>query len=158
MKNAKICPVCAKTYTDYPAISRKDNHTEICPDCGMKEALEDAASAMTKSEASSIHGNGKCMNIYATCPSCGSKNWSRSDDGAFECVTCGNVSYPEEMQLTADDTFTAPTGVIVRHKEYGKGTVAKIVGGNIYVTFEKGQRIFPYPEAFIKGYLTLECV
>lgn len=37
----KICPVCGKEYTGYPAISRRDNTTEICPDCGVKEALED---------------------------------------------------------------------------------------------------------------------
>lgn len=36
----KTCPRCKKTYTGYPAISRKDNKTEICSECGTKEALE----------------------------------------------------------------------------------------------------------------------
>lgn len=36
----KICPVCGTEYEDYPAISRKDNKTEICPECGIQEALE----------------------------------------------------------------------------------------------------------------------
>lgn len=36
----KICPLCGTEYEDYPAISRKDNKTEICPECGIKEALE----------------------------------------------------------------------------------------------------------------------
>ena len=36
---ARKCPVCGRTYTDYPALSRKDNATEICPDCGVREAL-----------------------------------------------------------------------------------------------------------------------
>ena len=40
-KKIKICPVCKKEYTGYPAISRKDNKTEICPNCGVKEALEE---------------------------------------------------------------------------------------------------------------------
>lgn len=35
------CPVCGSAYQDYPALSRRDNHTEICPQCGMREALED---------------------------------------------------------------------------------------------------------------------
>ena len=39
MKN--ICPVCGREYDGYPALSRKDNKTEICPDCGLREALED---------------------------------------------------------------------------------------------------------------------
>lgn len=36
----KICPVCGKEYTEHPALSRKDNKTEICPECGMAEALK----------------------------------------------------------------------------------------------------------------------
>ncbi len=38
----KMCPKCGRHYNDYPAISRVDNVTEICPDCGVREALEDA--------------------------------------------------------------------------------------------------------------------
>ena len=40
-ENAKICPRCNKKYTAPPAISRRDNTTEICPQCGTTEALED---------------------------------------------------------------------------------------------------------------------
>lgn len=36
----KICPSCKKVYTDYPAVSRKDNKTLICSECGMKEIQE----------------------------------------------------------------------------------------------------------------------
>lgn len=35
-----ICPRCGKCYTDLPAISRTDNETEICPDCGTEEAMQ----------------------------------------------------------------------------------------------------------------------
>ena len=41
MKTA-ICPICKKAYTGYPAVSRKDSKTEICPDCGIREALDAA--------------------------------------------------------------------------------------------------------------------
>ncbi len=34
------CPQCHKTYLLYPAISREDNATNICPECGKNEALE----------------------------------------------------------------------------------------------------------------------
>ena len=34
------CPRCGASYTDYPALSRKDNKTLLCPDCGVREALE----------------------------------------------------------------------------------------------------------------------
>ena len=37
------CPKCGKTYAQgRGALSRRDNKTEICPDCGYKEAAEDA--------------------------------------------------------------------------------------------------------------------
>ena len=36
----RTCPKCGKEYTEYPALSRVDNKTEICPECGTKEALE----------------------------------------------------------------------------------------------------------------------
>lgn len=35
----KICPKCGRKYDESPAISRDDNETEICPECGMMEAL-----------------------------------------------------------------------------------------------------------------------
>lgn len=40
MKKVKVCPICHKIYTEVPALSRKDNKTNICPLCGMKEALD----------------------------------------------------------------------------------------------------------------------
>ena len=35
----RICPVCGNSYRRPPALSRKDNATLICPDCGTREAL-----------------------------------------------------------------------------------------------------------------------
>lgn len=36
----KKCPKCKNKYKAYPAISRVDNKTEICPKCGIEEALQ----------------------------------------------------------------------------------------------------------------------
>ena len=36
----KICPRCGQAYYEAPALSRIDNQTPICPDCGTREALE----------------------------------------------------------------------------------------------------------------------
>jgi len=33
------CPCCGSEYSGYPALSRRDNTTEICPRCGMIEAV-----------------------------------------------------------------------------------------------------------------------
>lgn len=37
---ARVCPHCGQTYCEHPALSRVDNETLICPDCGTREALE----------------------------------------------------------------------------------------------------------------------
>ncbi len=53
-----ICPRCGKEYKGHPALSRKDNKTYICPDCGTLEALEAVgASEETKADImKAIHG------------------------------------------------------------------------------------------------------
>lgn len=44
MKNnvmqTKTCPRCGRLYHGAPALSRVDNQTLVCPDCGTREALE----------------------------------------------------------------------------------------------------------------------
>ena len=49
------CPICGKCYTGYPALSRKDNKTMICPDCGIAEAIQ--AFMMSKEEANNERWN-----------------------------------------------------------------------------------------------------
>ena len=44
----RICPKCGKKYEDHPAISRTDDKTEICPECGTREALTAAGIDETK--------------------------------------------------------------------------------------------------------------
>ena len=34
------CPKCGKVFAGQPAVSRADNRTLLCPDCGTREALE----------------------------------------------------------------------------------------------------------------------
>ena len=35
-----VCPLCGGAYHGAPALSREDNKTLICPDCGTREALD----------------------------------------------------------------------------------------------------------------------
>ena len=42
MSDKRKCIICGKEYEGPGALSRRDNKTEICPDCGMREALVDA--------------------------------------------------------------------------------------------------------------------
>jgi hypothetical protein len=37
----KQCPICKGPLGKYPALSRRDNKTDICSECGVNEALED---------------------------------------------------------------------------------------------------------------------
>ena len=54
-----ICPRCGKEYTGRPALSRADNQTPICPDCGTREALESIGvdGAEQDKILKAIHGN-----------------------------------------------------------------------------------------------------
>jgi len=36
----RVCPKCGRTYTAYPALSKIDNVTPICPECRMHEAMD----------------------------------------------------------------------------------------------------------------------
>lgn len=37
---SSICPICNKAYSGIPAISRTDNMTLVCHDCGTRQSLE----------------------------------------------------------------------------------------------------------------------
>ena len=54
MKTEKImnrtCPVCGREYLEVPALSRVDNATLICPDCGVREALNSIGVAEAEQE------------------------------------------------------------------------------------------------------------
>lgn len=39
-RKQQICPKCGLPYRGSPAVSRTDCSTLICPDCGIREALE----------------------------------------------------------------------------------------------------------------------
>lgn len=57
----RICPKCGKHYHGAPALSREDNETLICPDCGTREAMEDISvnSAEQEQILATIH---RCHN------------------------------------------------------------------------------------------------
>lgn len=49
MTTKQRCPICGQEYAGAPALSRTDNQTLICPDCGTRQAL--AAIGVTDKEA-----------------------------------------------------------------------------------------------------------
>lgn len=40
MIRLSVCPRCGRSFCEPPALSRLDNKTLICPDCGTREALD----------------------------------------------------------------------------------------------------------------------
>ena len=50
-RTERICPKCGRTFTEHPALSRADNETLICPDCGVREALESIGIGKAEQEA-----------------------------------------------------------------------------------------------------------
>ena len=56
-----ICPRCGKPYYEPPALSRLDNETLICPDCGTREAL-DSIGVSPEEQDSIIQTIHRCLN------------------------------------------------------------------------------------------------
>ena len=46
----RICPNCGAVYSAPSAISRKDDRTPICPECGIREALESIGCSLESQE------------------------------------------------------------------------------------------------------------
>jgi len=40
MKKLNTCPRCKRGYAGFPALSRSDNKTDVCSDCGAWEAMQ----------------------------------------------------------------------------------------------------------------------
>ena len=49
------CPICGQEYTGAPALSRTDNQTLICPDCGTRQALAAIGVQDTEAVIERIH-------------------------------------------------------------------------------------------------------
>ena len=50
VREIRVCPLCGQTYGEAPALSRTDNETLICPDCGTRQALESIGIAKEERE------------------------------------------------------------------------------------------------------------
>lgn len=96
----RICPVCGKAYTDYPAISRKDNTTEICPDCGMMEALKAAGLISEPCRQFWCVFNG-----ISECPAV---NKGKTVVIAEDCVQCANYGKCENCILESASVERRP--------------------------------------------------
>ena len=46
----KICPICGNPYTGHPALSRTNDKTEICSDCGIRQSLQSIGIAPEEQE------------------------------------------------------------------------------------------------------------
>ena len=72
----RICPVCGNEYTEHPAISRRDNETEICPKCGQMEAIDDYVNAKLVNKE---QDNKYCIFERRIC------RFANQQDGTFDC-------------------------------------------------------------------------
>ena len=61
----RTCPVCGREYHEPPALSRVDNTTFICPDCGVRESLNSIGVAKAEQEEilGIIHRAGRSNNV-----------------------------------------------------------------------------------------------
>ena len=61
----RTCPVCGREYLEVPALSRVDNATLICPDCGVRETLNSIGVAEAEQEEilGILHRAGRSNNV-----------------------------------------------------------------------------------------------
>ena len=61
----RTCPICGREYSEYPALSRVDGLTPICPDCGTREALESIVVSKEQQDKilGIIHGSGRSEDV-----------------------------------------------------------------------------------------------
>ena len=55
MSEKAKCPLCGQEYEGRPALSRADNQTLICPDCGTRQALDELGIANPEAVIKRIH-------------------------------------------------------------------------------------------------------
>jgi hypothetical protein len=61
------CPICNKSYRGIGALSRRDNKTEICSQCGVKEAMEDYVNSFKNKKDGELANQ---IREALTCPVC----------------------------------------------------------------------------------------
>jgi len=92
MSKLKVCPRCSGPMSKYPAVSRRDNKTEICSNCGVEEALFDAQIIITGAiktqglmDAERAWLKKKPAKFIYVCCDCGV--YTEADPGT--CAICG---------------------------------------------------------------------
>ena len=81
----KVCPVCGKEYSEHPAISRKDNKTEICSLCGRLEAVEQFLNDNMEGKE---NDNKYCIFEKRIC------RFANKQNGTFECKAPSDFAMP----------------------------------------------------------------
>lgn len=150
-----ICPNCGGGTWKRRKIEDDDGAFQ-CTKCGelffpeeMEAAADDASLTLAGVISSSFKDgdlvSAEAMSAYLNC--------SKSERAAVDTVFTALTGHGFKPLVERYMLLMLGKSTVVMHKDYGQGTVSKIEDGNIYVVFEKGLRIFPYPEAFIKKYL-----
>jgi hypothetical protein len=82
MNEEKKCPRCGEMYSSFPALSRRDDKTDICPTCGQEEALIDVGFLKATENEKSFSQNKTRRqeeNTERICSMCGSVYYARND-------------------------------------------------------------------------------
>ena len=68
---SEVCPLCRKPYSGVPALSRTDNQTPICPDCGIRQALESIGVSTEEREKNPVCNAPKVPHVTVLFALCG---------------------------------------------------------------------------------------
>jgi len=97
-EKGRVCPLCCRTYTEPPALSRKDNETEICPDCGMLEALASVPGGYPVKIVRNIRNNNYRRYIMSK---------TKEDSKTAQAVSTTQAQEPEINEADGEPIFHA---------------------------------------------------
>lgn len=98
----KVCPNCGSDIVGYPALSRRDNKTEICSECGQLEALEDFHNFMNKKKSSKTYPSKKVkskqliVNVFDI-------DWDIDEDSTGEYASDELPDYWRSLKINVED-------------------------------------------------------
>lgn len=71
-------------------------------------------------------------------------------------VSTSFIDKEEKIQIISEGGFICQVGQQVSHTSFGVGIIKSFFGDKIIVAFGKAEKMFVYPDAFKKGFLTLK--
>jgi len=131
LRSKRTCPVCGRTYTEPPAISRRSKGMEICPECGTREAIEDwnrdqeeRMKERTKTHASDLISRHEAIEVINHELRCGAVTDQCGLETAHDLIEKLPPAQPEQRWIPCCERLPEESGyyIVTAHDGVGHRT------------------------------------